>query len=279
MADTQEAIDIGHIALGELRQASFPAAENWELFRVHFPSEVHAAILKHAVEDEEVELCGVLVGEVCKDEKGPFLTICGAIRGEHASHQAAQVTFTQETWAHIHRELDLLYPDKRIVGWYHTHPGFGAFLSRMDLFIHENFFNLPWQVAFVIDPRSGEEGAFCWKKGKVERMRHYWVGQEERASLEGVTAGAGDLAKKVRDLETGLEAFQNHFRRRLRDLSWSLIAVVIVFGLMLLWLFTLPSVRESGWNRIHFFWSTHQGGSDAGRQDSDQLGRSQSPGG
>ena len=64
--------------------------------------------------------------------------------------------------------MDKDHPDARIVGWYHTHPGFGIFLSGMDLFIQDNFFNLPWQVAFVYDPTSEEEGLFVWHAGKSE---------------------------------------------------------------------------------------------------------------
>src|SRR5439155_15730472 len=43
------------------------------------------------------------------------------------------------------------------------------FLSGMDLFIQDNFFNLPWQVAFVYDPLGKDEGMFIWRHGKPER--------------------------------------------------------------------------------------------------------------
>ena len=39
----------------------------------------------------------------------------------------------------------------------------------MDLFIQDNFFNLPWQVAFVYDPIAGDDGSFVWRAGKSER--------------------------------------------------------------------------------------------------------------
>jgi hypothetical protein len=65
--------------------------------------------------------------------------------------------------------MDSRYPDDRIVGWYHTHPGFGIFLSEMDLFIQNNFFNEPWQIAYVDDPKGGDRGAFVWEKGAAVR--------------------------------------------------------------------------------------------------------------
>ena len=51
-------------------------------------------------------------------------------------------------------------PERIIVGWYHTHPGFGIFLSNMDAFIHENFFSFPWEPAYVFDPQAETDGFF-----------------------------------------------------------------------------------------------------------------------
>jgi proteasome lid subunit RPN8/RPN11 len=212
--------DIDRIVLGELRTAEFPAPESMETYRVHILPEVHEQILKHSRESLKVELCGVLVGEPFQDRKGAWLKIEAAIRGEHSSSESAQVTFTQETWAHIHREMDTKYPSLRIVGWYHTHPGFGIFLSSMDLFIQENFFNLPGQVAFVVDPRSADEGFFCWKNGETKRMNHYWVGDKEKLCRPSATASSGDLAEKVRHLEKELQALRRYFEGRLTQLRW-----------------------------------------------------------
>src|SRR5712675_1002427 len=47
-------------------------------------------------------------------------------RGAAASHGSTHVTFTQETWNHIHQSLERNYPKLQIVGWYHSHPGFGV---------------------------------------------------------------------------------------------------------------------------------------------------------
>jgi proteasome lid subunit RPN8/RPN11 len=102
---------------------------------------------------------------------GPYLHIEHCIRGDSAKGRSTNVTFTAETWQHIQETMDRSYPDKKIVGWYHTHPGFGIFLSDMDVFICDNFFNLPWQVAFVYDPLGGDEGNFVWRAGKPKRER------------------------------------------------------------------------------------------------------------
>ena len=126
-------------------------------------------IRSHGQSSPEAEICGVLVGNVYRDNEGPYLYINHSIRGDSAENRAAQVTFKAETWTHIQNIMERDHPDERIVGWHHTHPGFGIFLSGMDLFIQDNFFNLPWQVAFVYDPTSGEEGLFVWRAGSSDR--------------------------------------------------------------------------------------------------------------
>jgi len=150
-----------------------------------FQAIIHRSVLdqmhNHGRNNTEVEICGVLVGNVYQDELGPYLYITDAIAGDSASEHAAQVTFTAETWDHIQNVMDRDHHDKKIVGWYHTHPGFDIFLSGMDLFIQDNFFNLPWQVAFVYDPIGEKEGLFVWRKGKSEK-ENFLV--EEDAAVE-----------------------------------------------------------------------------------------------
>ena len=124
---------------------------------------------RHGYSRPDVEICGVLVGNGYQDETGSFVYVEATIRGEHASNQMAQVTFTAATWNHIQAVMDRDHPEQKILGWYHTHPGFGIFLSSMDLFIHGNFFASPEQLALVYDPLSGEQGVFLWRAGLAAR--------------------------------------------------------------------------------------------------------------
>jgi len=51
----------------------------------------------------------------------------------------------------------------QIVGWYHTHPAFGLFLSEYDLFIHRNFFADPAHDRAGPGPVAGELGWFGYE--------------------------------------------------------------------------------------------------------------------
>jgi proteasome lid subunit RPN8/RPN11 len=133
---------------------------------VAIDSEVLRTIRQHARSSSKTEVCGVLIGQ----DRDRRVQIEACIEGENAEGAGAHVTFTQDTWEHIYAVKDKKYPDERIVGWYHSHPGFGIFLSEHDTFIHRNFFSSPGQVAWVYDPHSDEEGCFGWVDGQIERL-------------------------------------------------------------------------------------------------------------
>ncbi|MDB5318599.1 MAG: hypothetical protein JWN40_230, partial [Phycisphaerales bacterium] len=173
--------DVKEMEGRELPRSAFPGRGASE-FRVFLDAAVHEQIRKHAQEDVTVEICGVLVGSWQRDDDGPYVKINAAIPGEAVANKLSEVTFTHETWAKIHKRMDAEFADRSIVGWYHTHPDFGIFLSERDCFIHEHFFREPGQVAYVVDPIRKEEGFFTWSAGKPVPAPHYWVGQRLRVA-------------------------------------------------------------------------------------------------
>jgi len=134
----------------------------------------------HALSSMHREVAGILVGPPPeKQPDGRYLVhITDTIIAKHTVMQGASVTYTPESWRYIHDELARRYPEETavIVGWYHTHPGFGIFLSGMDLFIHQNFFTQLWHVALVLDPQAQTAGFFCWDRyqSKVNRVDFIW---------------------------------------------------------------------------------------------------------
>jgi proteasome lid subunit RPN8/RPN11 len=50
----------------------------------------------------------------------------------------------------------------RIVGWYHSHPGYGIFMSETDLNTHSKLLQFsPFVVAVVVDPEINEFGIWA----------------------------------------------------------------------------------------------------------------------
>src|SRR5882672_4348919 len=94
--------------------------------RVAIERSAHAELIAHAKESLNAEICGVLAGRVCEDDEGLFVHVEAAIRGTAANQGSTHVTFTHATWNAIHQTMERDHPQLRIVGWYHSHPGFGV---------------------------------------------------------------------------------------------------------------------------------------------------------
>ena len=193
-------------------------------------SEVVRLIRQHARSSGETEVCGVLIGQ----DRDNRIQVAACIEGQNAEEAGAHVTFTQDTWEHIYAVKDKRYPAERIVGWYHSHPGFGVFLSEHDTFIHRNFFSSPGQVAWVFDPHSDEEGCFGWVNGQIERLKRIGVldrrgGERAEANSQpepepaAITPRNGDAESKGRskekDIERKGERGTNALRVRHRDVD------------------------------------------------------------
>src|SRR5512137_1920503 len=98
-------VDYTGIEVKKCSEKEFPGggapAAGGEL-RVAIGRRVYDEIRKHASEDNDHEICGVMLGDLCRDKEGPYLHVTELIRGEHAASQGAQVTITHETWNHFH---------------------------------------------------------------------------------------------------------------------------------------------------------------------------------
>jgi len=56
----------------------------------------------------------------------------------------------------------LIQNGKRMVGWYHSHPGLGVFMSETDITTHRNLAQFGNLVALVIDPRNDQWKFFAF---------------------------------------------------------------------------------------------------------------------
>ena len=143
--------------------------------RVYIRQDVYKALEKYSASDTGRELGSILLGDYCCEQGRTHVILSRYLEARYTDASASTLTFTHRTWDDIHARHAETCPDKRILGWQHTHPSYGIFLSNYDLFIQENFFDLPFQIAYVIDPVQHLRGFFQWKNGKVEKLKGYYV--------------------------------------------------------------------------------------------------------
>lgn len=151
---------------------------------IFFAQSAYRKCVAHATRDLEHEVGGVLVGEACTDSaRGKtYIRIEDILPALFTDSSETHVTFTQNTLVHLNNQLLDLFPGKRMVGWYHTHPRFGVFLSGHDAWIQRHFFNDAAHVALVIDPYYHTAGFFGWQANQVLDTARY-VGFYEWSDL------------------------------------------------------------------------------------------------
>lgn len=154
-------------ALGDLQSPRSVGTVYLSSAAIVLPQRVLDCIVEFSEQDLLRERGGFLLGGVY-GSRPTFVVIKHFHPAAEAKSRAASLVFTHDTWAEMHRETELRYPGLSVVGWHHTHPDFGIFLSNYDKFIHQHFFPQTWQVAMVVDPRRKELGFFHWREGNIE---------------------------------------------------------------------------------------------------------------
>lgn len=150
-------------------------APNESPFSIYYNHRVHYRIRQHALLQRSEEVGGILLGRVYTDpEDGRlWIAITDSLEAKSAIETRASFTFTSATWVEFHQKVEENpnFSGKSFIGWYHTHPDLGVYLSAYDVFVHEYFFDKPWQVALVIDPESREASFFFQLDGKIYKPR------------------------------------------------------------------------------------------------------------
>jgi proteasome lid subunit RPN8/RPN11 len=118
-----------------------------------------------------VERGGALAGRYAVSPTGQrFVTIRDAIPAEEAPASRAHIDIRADDWREIYRRIADT-PGCRLLGWYHSQPGFGIRMSSTDLDTQQ-LFEAEWQVGLVVDPW---DGAYRFYRGRwAQRVR--WVG-------------------------------------------------------------------------------------------------------
>jgi proteasome lid subunit RPN8/RPN11 len=146
------------------------------MVKVFISQPAYARICVQAAGEMEDETGGVLVGQWCADlvTNEEFIIIENALQARYTRQGSVYLTFTQDTLIDFHNEIEERFPGKQIVGWYHTHPKMGIFLSHYDTWLHANFFPEPWQVALVVEPYKKLGGLFIRQTdGEFDPTRYF----------------------------------------------------------------------------------------------------------
>ena len=137
-------------------------------FEVYFQKTAFDKAVSHFQDHSSkgLEALGLLVGSVFSFGGKNYAVVEDYVTSDNEA-TAVSVKFSPLAFEEISRQL------KRengfvIVGWAHSHPGYGCFLSSTDVRTQQDFFHEDFHVALVCDPLKDECMVFKVKEGESE---------------------------------------------------------------------------------------------------------------
>lgn len=156
---------------------------------IHISSLALLKMLKHGRAGVPMEVMGLMLGEFVDDYTVKVVDVFAMPQsGTGVSVEAVDPVFQTNM-------LDMLKQTGRpemVVGWYHSHPGFGCWLSGVDINTQQSFEQLNARsVAVVIDPIQSVRGKVVMDAFRLITPQMHMLGQEPRHT----TSNVGQLNK------------------------------------------------------------------------------------
>jgi 26S proteasome regulatory subunit N11 len=151
---------------------------------VHISGLALLKMLKHGRAGVPLEVMGLMLGEFVDDYTVKVVDVFAMPQsGTGVSVEAIDYVFQTKM-------LDMLKQTGRpemVVGWYHSHPGFGCWLSGVDINTQQNFEQLNARaVAVVIDPIQSVKGKVVIDAFRLINPQTHILGQEPRQTTSNV---------------------------------------------------------------------------------------------
>jgi proteasome lid subunit RPN8/RPN11/ribosomal protein L37AE/L43A len=154
------------------------------------------------------EIIGVLIGKVYDN----LLVVTDAVSGEQASGMT-RVRLDNMTLAKIVNKIMEGKIRGNILGWYHSHPGFGVFMSATDVGTQQMLQQFSSKVAaLVIDPKEDHYEVFTLDKDNVVVT----IPQDMIYKFKAGTDGIPPKLKEVHNFQAMMEVVPEHEVDKLR---------------------------------------------------------------
>jgi 26S proteasome regulatory subunit N11 len=159
-----------------------PLADTAE--QVYISSLALLKMLKHGRAGVPMEVMGLMLGEFIDDYTVRVVDVFSMPQsGNSVSVEAVDPVFQTKM-------LDMLKQTGRpemVVGWYHSHPGFGCWFSGTDMNTQQSFEQLnPRAVGVVVDPIQSVKGKVVIDCFRLINHQMLMLGQEPRQTTSNI---------------------------------------------------------------------------------------------
>jgi|YelNatPaOPRAMG01_1025707.scaffolds.fasta_scaffold02223_8 26S proteasome regulatory subunit N11 len=145
-----------------------------EPYEVYIEYNTLKKIIFHTCHDFPFETMGFLIGDVFRWNDREYTEIIdyGPVKSVATISRVipAEGALGKFVGKYLHK-----FKNKILVGWYHSHPNYGCFLSEIDLDSQRRYFPQAYHVALVVDPVRKEFSFFKLEKEGGYREASYKV--------------------------------------------------------------------------------------------------------
>lgn len=120
--------------------------------RIYMEDYAHTYLYQYARSSVNGEKLAVLMGKTLVINGQKTVFISGVVQAKYTEKLKGMETITSRSWKYIEEEIEKYFDGLSIVGWMHSRPSFGAFVTSRDEAYHKKVFNGDSQVFFVVDP-------------------------------------------------------------------------------------------------------------------------------
>lgn len=171
--------------------------------KLHISSLALLKMLKHGRAGVPMEVMGLMLGQFVDDYTVNCIDVFAMPQsGTGVSVEAVDPVFQTKM-------LDMLKQTGRpemVVGWYHSHPGFGCWLSGVDINTQQSFEQLNTRaVSIVVDPIQSVKGKVVIDAFRLINPQLMMLGQEPRQT----TSNVGHLNKP--SVQALIHGLQRHY--------------------------------------------------------------------
>lgn len=118
---------------------------------------------------DEKEIMGLILGTIYNDDEGEYSVADGTATTKLDSTNVS-VRFDPNSLEDLFISIDE-NKSGTVVGWYHSHPGFGCYLSDTDIKTHSHIFGDGIGFSVVIDPSDETLMVFSVKDGSSQKVQ------------------------------------------------------------------------------------------------------------
>merc|ERR1712212_1148538 len=187
--EMERLLRLGGQGLSGMGSQSPESSQNDTAEQIHISSLALLKMMKHGRAGVPFEVMGLMLGDFVDDYTVRVADVFAMPQsGTGVSVEAVDPVFQAKM-------LDMLKQTGRpemVVGWYHSHPGFGCWLSGVDINTQQSFEALSERaVAVVVDPIQSVKGKVVIDAFRLINPNMMVLGQEPRQT----TSNLGHLSK------------------------------------------------------------------------------------